>query len=546
MKKINKFLKYIDIFGNEVHFYINGSKSHKTITGGILSLILIIFSCFISIFNLYQFFTKRSLNIGFQTQFSKDFEPIQLTNDTYSSVYHFLINSPELSPFNDFNYDIIANYDALSTPSSLNLLNIRMDDCSNSNVIDKMSNLIDNNIERRNIFSNLLKASKTLCPVLSDDKNYYLGGDIIYSGIETFIKTNFTVSFCNKTCNSDYLDKLTKSQLYFNMLLLDSYSNMTIPEGLSKFVNLQGFYVDFTKNYDILIVYQNNRLITDEGYFYATPINNTSFLQFKSYNQDLTKRSIVDGDINFSITIQMDRLENVYTRTYGKLDALFANISALCTVVGKILSLLDKFLNFNKLSIHLINKFFHLTEKKEDKNNHIYLTHILNNVGSPGKSKEINNSQKIIPQDLSLTQFIFKKNMMKEIESINNNRITSRFNTIFCNSKKLFIGNYLIRYYLDVSVILKKLFDLENIKYLLFSRKEEKVLKLFKNNILMDNFEFNYYQNFENDNFLHENINEEMTEKKFNSISKLLSLNKPKMIKKIRENFNLDSDMLQI
>ena len=110
----------------------------------------------------------------------------------------------------------------------------------------------------------------------------------------------------------------------------------------------------------------------------------------------------------------MDRLENVYTRTYGKLDALFANISALCTVVGKILSLLDKFLNFNKLSIHLINKFFHLTEKKEDKNNHIYLTHILNNVGSPGKSKEINNSQKIIPQDLSLTQFIFKKNMMKE------------------------------------------------------------------------------------------------------------------------------------
>ena len=136
--------------------------------------------------------------------------------------------------------------------------------------------------------------------------------------------------------------------------------------------------------------------------------------------------------------------------------------------------------------------------------------------------------------------------MMKEIESINNNRITSRFNTIFCNSKKLFIGNYLIRYYLDVSVILKKLFDLENIKYLLFSRKEEKVLKLFKNNILMDNFEFNYYQNFENDNFLHENINEEMTEKKFNSISKLLSLNKPKMIKKIRENFNLDSDMLQI
>ena len=62
----------------------------------------------------------------------------------------------------------------------------------------------------------------------------------------------------------------------------------------------------------------------------------------------------------------------------------------------------------------------------------------------------------------------------------------------------------------------------------------------------MDNFEFNYYQNFENDNFLHENINEEMTEKKFNSISKLLSLNKPKMIKKIRENFNLDSDMLQI
>ena len=64
---------------------------------------------------------------------------------------------------------------------------------------------------------------------------------------------------------------------------------------------------------------------------------------------------------------------------------------------------------------------------------------------------------------------------------MNNNRITSMYNLIFCNSnsKKLIIGKYLIRHYLDIRVILKQLFDLENIKYLLFSNEELNIFKLF-------------------------------------------------------------------
>ena len=141
-------------------------------------------------YNLIQFFTNRSLNVIFQTQFSKDFQPIILTNETYSTAFNLLNITDKIRGFNDYNLTVFENYNYIKNTTSINNNNLSLSIC-NSNVIDKMADLIDKT-ESRNVLKYLNLTTKTYCPILSNDKIYKLGGDFIYSGVYSYIRTNFT------------------------------------------------------------------------------------------------------------------------------------------------------------------------------------------------------------------------------------------------------------------------------------------------------------------------------------------------------------------
>ena len=61
----------------------------------------------------------------------------------------------------------------------------------------------------------------------------------------------------------------------------------------------------------------------------------------------------------------MERNENVYTRIYQRLDAVFANTSAFLSIIYQIFSLINTFIYYKKLNLDLIDPFFNFNEEKQ-------------------------------------------------------------------------------------------------------------------------------------------------------------------------------------
>ena len=150
-----------------------------------------------------------------------------MTNDSFSTAFNLLNITDQIRGFNDYNLTVFENYNNIKTTTSINNQNLSLSIC-NSNVIDKMADLIDNT-ESQNLLKYLNLTTKTYCPILSNNKIYKLGGDFIYSGVNSYIRTNFTLSLTNFTNNLVSL----KNSISLNLLFIDTYPNMTNSEGFS-------------------------------------------------------------------------------------------------------------------------------------------------------------------------------------------------------------------------------------------------------------------------------------------------------------------------
>ena len=85
-----------------------------------------------------------------------------------------------------------------------------------------------------------------------------------------------------------------------------------------------------------------------------------------------------------------------------------------------------------------------------------------------------------------------------------NDIINICFKDLFCKNKRNFdIGEELLKFHLDIRVVLKQLFDLEKMKSLLYGKDELKVFNLLWNKIEYDYP--NFKENFITENFLFKN-----------------------------------------
>ena len=89
---------------------------------------------------------------------------------------------------------------------------------------------------------------------------------------------------------------------------------------------------------------------------------------------------------------------------------------------------------------------------------------------------------------------------------------------------------------------MKQLFDLENMKGILFGKDELKVLKLIRDKIKMRDYDLNFKENFIKENFLFMNKN---TDEKLDDIVKIVAKfiiqgnNNKKLEKKLLKNLNI-------
>jgi hypothetical protein len=468
MKRILKFVKNIDLFGENVCIYINDSPTYKTLIGGFLSFITILTTLIITALNLNSFLNNRPINTYIQTRILSNYSPIEITNQTYKSAFHLVKYDKGMEVFSNYSFEDIdaRNYVTTATSNSnstfFNFLN-----CSQTDFVPYTSEFssIKNNPLLK-IYKYMLGMSN--CIVLDSGK-HYLGGDMIYSNNYTDFKINFTLNLCPYGCDEEYYNYISKL-LFFNLFLLDAYPDMTIPEGFQQYVYyyiIQNF--DFTKDYLYTVTYQKNLIYTENGILYNTGYQLNQFLTVKDVTVSTFRRTLMNKKSNVYIKILLDRKENVYYRSYMKLDLLIANISAYSTIFYNIFLFICNFLNHKKLSLKLINKFFNSPSdwnkgKKFDTNDLI--------------TKKI-RIVKYKPQQESVSKFrdevseSFRDKIVKYVERKRTNKIRL-FSPLYgcCHSKnkKFEYGEKLLNYHIDINYIIKRLSDLENLKALLLDK----------------------------------------------------------------------------
>ena len=363
------------------------------------------------------------------------------------------------------------------------------------------------------------------CIVLDSGK-HYLGGDMIYSNNYSDFKINFTINLCPDGCDEVYYNYISKL-LFFNLFLLDAYPDMTIPEGFQQYVYyyiIQNF--DFTKDYLYTVTYQKNLIYTENGILYNTGYQLNQFLSIKDITVSNFGRIIRNKKSNVYIKILLDRKENVYYRSYMKLDLLIANISAYSTIFYNIFLFICNFLNHKKLSLKLINKFFN---SPSDWNKGKI------NSSSELKSKKI-RIVKYKPQQESVSKFrdevseSFRDKIVKYVERKRANKIQHHlplYRFCFFKNNRFEYGDRFLNYQMDIKYIIKRLSDLENLKALFLDKHQLNIFNLLQPKLSIDDelIEYNINQ-FLSDNFLENCTDDISLDKKLKSLSSVMNSKK--------------------
>ena len=186
------------------------------------------------------------------------------------------------------------------------------------------------------------------------------------------------------------------------------------------------------------------------------------------------------------------------------------------------------------MDLELINLFFNFNEKKE------YLNED-ENQGNPSRLKLVHDdiiTYHLEDPKLEGLQSILKNVLKSEILTKEKNKIKTSFKDLFCENKRKFnIGEQLLKFHLDIKVILKQLLDLEKIKSLLYGKNELKVFKLLMNKIIFDP---NFKENFMTENFLFQNKDDKLENVVESFANFILQRKNKKLEKKFLKNFKIN------
>ncbi len=302
---------------------------------------------------------------------------------------------------------------------------------------------------------------------------------------------------------------------------------MNSQEGFQSFVYyyiIQNF--DFTKDYLYTVTYQKNLIYTENGILYNTGYQLNQFLTVKDVTVSSFRRTLNDKKSNVYINIILDRKENVYYRSYMKLDLLIANISAYSSLFYNVFLLICKFLNHKKLSLKLINKFFN----KSSEWNKVKIKSL-----DQLKSKKIRIS-KYKPQQESVSKFRdevsegYREKIVKYVELKKANKIQHQlplYKFCFFKNNSFEYGDKLLNYQMDIKYIIKRFSDLENLKALFLDKHQLNIFNLLQPKLSIDNdlMKSNVNQ-FLSDNFLENCTDDQNLDKKLKSLSTLLNSKK--------------------
>ena len=504
VNKCQSFLYFFDLVGTSPELYVFNNTRYKTILSSILSIIIILFSVFFTLYSLIDFFKYESPIISYSKGNDKKTKREFFLKDSF--LMFQLIDSTSFGSINNSIAYFESDYRIVYENGTFEAGNIQVERCELGRNLDiKYKDYIGGK-------SNFGRPIEEFYCFGSNNKNislfYY--PDKIYNLVSLHIifKNNtkyfpekiqaLIISEINLIDHNNKNNPISNSFEYHQTPSFSSFQYTTIYYNF-QYIKYDSDYGLFFKNSKIL----NKITFSDMNYIY-------SLRDDYNLDKDLKERkSSQIGSIEFSINRSN---YDSYQRTYQRLQALLAEIMSVISLLFEIGNQLSNIFCEKNMKKDIIKDLIGINKKTIKNQKNFYVNKIITENSEiylgPNRKRYV-SSNKIDKPEISLkTENIKSEEISEKSNDINNRLIKNdKMKKVIDNNKELKKINYfhiLISYLcfktkkteiinlcddiitedLCIERILKRLYNLERL-YPDFSFNEGKEeTKIFNNKII--------------------------------------------------------------
>ena len=368
-KKIRRFIRIFDFFGESFTFRYKNEDKHATVLGGLICIIFYIIAFIYFIYKFIPFYNKMNFSLQYYTINLESTEKLILKEDSLAFAFGLTVNdsidnSEIILDYLDIKFQFVNR-----TKNKKTVHNFNHSKCTKENFPDIHGNALED-----------LKINKLECVDLKNlmslsyiPKGIYTEDEFFYYSISIDLKKNDDSKF-NKTIYEFLIENNCKLQFYYTDITLN-LSDYSSPN--STFINSMFLQLNPTLIQKKNIFYMNYHLYDDETilHFGRDKYDFNTFVGFSrvdDYSQYIgenrTKFNYLKDSSQYAkIYIRADNKKVEIKRRYEDFMEFYADTSALFLsvfwILGIIFAYYDRIITNHSIS----RRLFYFEGIKENK-----------------------------------------------------------------------------------------------------------------------------------------------------------------------------------
>jgi hypothetical protein len=360
---MKKIFKSIDIFPLNIQFNIKDKELKKTFFGGLFSILLIVVTLFLVIFNLYNYFSNR-------------IPTVLSTNEFYANTPSEEFNLSNINFINMFYTETMTLIDLKQVTSSANAFKLDINPMMTANIpVGELVPCINTTNSLSKNLSDLLMYKIGINPNLTTCYNanstagrVELGGSIVETQQSRYLLFEASYDICASAMLSNYckdINVLENQNILFNMYFNNYYVNMDLLKGYSEFIDYESSVLQSSNNLIVKIKIKKNVIESDDNYLFKfNPINTYSYYTISNVQFQPTKRMSAMNIATVQFIFELDKYKQTYRREYVKLDQVLSNTLSIFSILLMFFENLTKIFEFGSIQ-HFIFKKLYFFESDE-------------------------------------------------------------------------------------------------------------------------------------------------------------------------------------
>ncbi len=324
-------IKKIDFLYQEAHFTFNknGDIGIKTVFGGILSLITILLSIFVSFYFILRLLLKKDATVIFSTKQEWNINLLY----SYKLPFLFRLSNAVSYPLNDLKiYDVKVNiwYNIPNLNENITVQQF-------TNLTFKKCNIYQHFNDYKKYFINEKDLESFFC-LDPRDENLTLFG--IYGDINPFSLLHFDFFICNnETMKNECLSKEDIKKILDDAYIDLRYINFNVESNKKNVKSIsiksERIPISYSVYKRLWINFKTIEFISNSGLIFSRKTKEI-FHQFSNLRIDTDLRDIDNGILPgnfFSLTFSLNGEVSVFNKHYLKLQNVLATIGGLIKAI---------------------------------------------------------------------------------------------------------------------------------------------------------------------------------------------------------------------